>query len=659
VKQKHIKPERMEWAQKFEPTPATLVLYISVKEEAIPEGTEPIEFYVRNVHDVQGGDNYMVYIPSLEDPTIAPPGTHSITAMGTSKVDWPRPRDRFYRSEEYMKLKEEEMERVLNVLQDNYMPNLKENIISIDVGTASTIENYTLKYKGNIGGPKITTEQFFFNRLKARSEWKNLYCVGDSTAMGEGVISVTMSGVGAANMILKDRGLLTYRGREFPKHYVNMIEGKPWTPTPDPAEPITEESAMRIGRDCQHCEEPECQNACPANIETSLFARRIESGNFNGAARVLRDVNPLSEICGYICPAEQFCEKKCSRLDFDDRPVRIRELHGWVCGQVSKFEGWDRGVPAQKDRKVAVVGAGPAGLTCGHYLARLGYQVDIMDKAKGPGGMLTNAVPAFRLPDEIVEREIDGLSLPGMAFQYGKALGKDFTVADLEADYHAVFLAPGLWSGRKLDIPGLEPSMMTDGLSFLQSCRGNVKVKVGKNVVVIGGGSVASDAAVSAMRCGAKKVTLLCLEGPEEMPCLKSEIAEMEGHGIRIENGWGPKAAPSESKLTFVRCTSVFDGSGQFRPTFDDSETKELDFDQLILAVGQRLEPALAKYLKKEFGTEDRLEVEPETMRVVGRSGVFAGGDIVRGAGTVVEAVGDGRRAAVAIDEQVTDDPGI
>jgi NADPH-dependent glutamate synthase beta subunit-like oxidoreductase len=437
-----------------------------------------------------------------------------------------------------------------------------------------------------------------------------------------------------------------------------MIDGRPWTPTPDPGEPITEEAAMRIGRDCQHCEEPECLSACPAGIETSLFARRIESGNFVGAARVLREVNPLSEVCGYICPAEQFCEKKCSRLDFSDRPVRIRELHGWVCGHVSRFEGWERAVAAQNGRKVAVVGAGPAGLTCGHYLARLGYQVDIMDKAKGPGGMLTHAVPDFRLPDEIVEREIDGLSLPGMSFRFGKALGKDFTVADLEEDYHAVFLAPGLWSGRKLDIPGLEPSKMTDGLSFLQFCRRNGKGKVGKNVVVIGGGSVASDAAVSAKRSGAKEVTLVCLEGPEEMPCLKSEVAEMKNHGIKIENGWGPKAAPSKSRLTFVRCTSVFDASGQFCPSFDDSNTKELDLDQVILAVGQRAEPALAKYLKKEFGTDDGLEVDPHTMQVVGRRGVFAGGDIVRGAGTVAEAVGDGRRAAVAIDEQVGDDPG-
>jgi NADPH-dependent glutamate synthase beta subunit-like oxidoreductase len=169
---------------------------------------------------------------------------------------------------------------------------------------------------------------------------------------------------------------------------------------------------------------------------------------------------------------------------------------------------------------------------------------------------------------------------------------------------------------------------------------------------------VGSDAAVSAKRCGAKKVTLICLEGPEEMPCLKSEIVEMKNQGIKIENGWGPKEVTSKSKMSFVRCTSVFDDSGAFRPAFDDSENMELDFDQVIMAVGQRTEPALAKYLKEEFGTDDGLKVDTQTMQVIGRSGVFAGGDIVRGAGTVVEAVGDGRRAAMAIDEQVGGRPG-
>ena len=656
IKPRHIKPERMKWAQRFEPTPGILVLYLSVREEAVPKGTYPIEFYVRNLHDVHDG-NFMVYFPSLEDPSVAPPGTHSITVMGSSQIDWPRPTDPLYRSQEYRKRKEEETQKVLDCLEQNYLPKLKENIISLDAGTPSTIERFTLKYKGNIGGPKVSTKQFFFNRLRARSEWKNLYCVGDSTTMGEGVLSVTMSGVGAANRILKDKGLSVYRPRSFSKQYVSMVAGRPWIPSPDPAEPITEKSARRISRDCQHCEKPECREACPANIETSQFARRIESGNFVGAARVLREVNPLSEICGYVCPAEKLCEKKCSRLEFDSRPVRIRDLHRWVCGHVGGFEGWDRRMAPRNGRKVAVVGAGPVGLSCAHYLARLGYLVDIVDKAGKPGGMLTHGIPDFRLPSEVVEREFGGLCLPGMSFEYGKALGQDFSVAKLERKYQAVFLAPGLWSGRTLAIPGLEKLKTSDALSFLKFCREAGRGDVGEDVVVIGGGSVASDVALSAVRFGARRVRLVCLEKAEEMPCLKSEIAELRNAGIEIKNGWGPQEVPSESRMRFIRCLSAFDEKGNFRPVFDGSSTLDLEVDRVIFAVGQQAEPSLAKYLAEEFGMEGVLKVDPRTMQVIGRSRVFAGGDIVRGAGTVVEAVADGRRAAMAIDEQLRNKP--
>lgn len=656
VKPEHIQPRRLEWAQSFEPTPGILTLYLSVKKEAIPEGTHPVEFYVSNLHDVQDG-NLMVYFPSLEDPSLAPPGTHSVTIMGSTKLDWPRPHERLYKSEAYVRRKEEEAQKTLDWLEENYLPKLKQNIVSLDVGTPSTIERYTLKYKGNIGGPKVNTRQFFFKRLKARSEWKNLYCVGDSTAMGEGVVSVTMSGVGAANRVLEDKGLPVYKPRSFSREYVNMISGKPWVPSPDPNEPITETSARRIGRDCQHCEKPGCRDACPANLDASQFARRIESGNFAGAAKVLRELNPLSEVCGYICPAERLCEKCCNRLDFGGRPVRIRELHAWVCGHVSRFDGWDRTVPAPNGRKVAIVGAGPAGLTCGHYLARLGYQVDILEKGEKAGGMLTHAVPEFRLPGPVVQREIDGLSVPGMRYAYGKALGRDFSVGELEAAYDAVFLAVGLWSGRRLEIPGLEGAKAMDALRFLQSCRGRGIGKIGPNVVVIGGGSVASDAAVSAVRSGAKRVILVCLEGPEEMPCLRSERAEMKKLGIEIENGWGPKCAASPSRISFVRCTRVFDDHGAFRPTFEESTTMELDFDQVIMAVGQQAEPDLAAYLREEFGSEHGLKIDTKTMQVIGRSKVFAGGDIVRGAGTVVEAVADGRRAALAIDRRMAERP--
>lgn len=653
VKPRHIKPARLKWAHRFEPTPGILVLYLSVKEEGIPRGTYPIEFYVHNLHDVQDG-NFMVYFPSLEDPSIAPPGTHSVTILGSTRKEWPRPNEEAYRSEEYVRRKEEEAQRALDWLEKNYLPNLKENIISLDIGTPSTIERYTLKYKGNIGGPKVNLQQFFSHRLPSKSEWKNLYCVGDSTAMGEGVVSVTMSGVGTANRVLRARGLPIYRPRVFPREYVSMMShGKAWVPSPGPEEPITEASARRIARDCQHCETPKCRDACPAGIETTQFARRIESGNFAGAARVLREVNPLSEVCGYICPAVRFCESRCSRLDFHDRPVRIRELHGWVCGHVSTGEGWDRATASRNGRKIAVVGAGPAGLTCAYYLARLGYQVDITDKSDEPGGMLAQAVPEFRLPVGVVKREIECLFLPGMMFHSGKALGCDFSVGELEEKYDAVFLAPGLWSGRTLRIPGLEAEKALDGLRFLQFCRRRGKGAVGTNVIVIGGGSVASDVAISAMRGEATRVVLVCLEGPEEMACLESEMVEMKKLGIEIKNGWGPKSVLPGGRMSFVRCVRVFDDRGMFCPAFDESKTMELAFDQIIMAVGQQAQPDLAKYLKEEFGVEGVLKVDPRTMQVIGRSRVFAGGDIVRGAGTVVEAVADGRRAAVAIDRQL------
>ncbi len=648
VKPRHIKPERMVWAQGFVPTFGSLVLYLGVDAEAVPEGTPPILMFVEDMYNITGND-ITVYVSSLDDPTLCPPGTHSITVVQPSMVEWPRPSDPEYRSEKYQRLKQEEADKLLDQVEKHF-PDLRKHIRVMDVGTPSTIERFTLKNWGAVGGPKMMMGQHMMKRLHARSEWKNLYSCGDSTVMGIGIPATTVSGVGAANVVLRDLGLEEYAPRSFAREYIRYVKGNPWTPAPDPSELITEDSARRIAKECQHCENPSCQDACPARIETSYFARRIEAGNFEGAARVLREVNPLSEVCGVICPAERFCEKNCSRLDFDDKPVRIKDLHGWVCGHVSRSRGWDRWIPAQNGPKVAVVGAGPAGLTCAHYLARLGYRVDMMDKASRPGGMLNHAIPAFRLGDDVVEREIEGLTVPGMRFHGGKALGEDFSVEDLEGDYQAVFLAPGLWSGQQLEIAGANKAETTDALGFLKDCRTSQTARVGKKVLVIGGGSVASDAALSAKHFGAAEVTLICLEAPEEMPCLEIEIDEMKRRAIRIENGWGPKEFASGSKMSFRSCTAVFDDQGQFQPVFNESKTMEIDFDEVIVAVGQRTEPGLAGYLEKAFGRGDRLEVDPESMQVVDRESVFAGGDIVRGAGTVVEAVADGRRAAVGID---------
>jgi len=400
-------------------------------------------------------------------------------------------------------------------------------------------------------------------------------------------------------------------------------------------------------------------DACPAAMETSNFARRMEAGNFAGAARAAREWNPFSSVCGAICPAERFCEKHCHRLDFDERPVRIRDLHGWVCEHVQAPRGWERSAVPWNGRRVAVVGAGPAGLTCAHFLARLGYMVEVMEKTERPGGVPAHAVPSFRLPGPVLDRDIQGMTVPGMHLRYGKTLGQDILLSDLERDYHAVFLAPGLGAGKELKIPGLEKSATTDALQYLEDCRNHEETRTGNRVLVIGGGSVASDAALSAKHFGASEVTLVCLESREEMPCLKNEYEEMKRQGIRIENRWGPRAVVAPSRISFASCRSVFDEVGGFDPAFDESKTMELEFDRLITAVGQTTAPSLAKALRKEMGNGDTIQVHKSNLRVLGRERVFAGGDIVRGPATVVEAVADGRHAAMAMHETLRGTPAL
>jgi len=651
IRPRHIKPQRMKWAQSFVPTPSSFVLYLGVEAEGIPQDTRPIEMFVENRYDLAAHD-ITVYVSTIDDPTLAPPGMHSVTVIRPSRDQWPRASDPEYQSEEYQRRKEREANRLLNQVE-RYFPNIRKHIKVMEVATPSTIERFTLKNWGAVGGPKQMIGQEMMKRLHARSEWKNLYFCGDSTVMGIGIVATTASGVGAANMVLRDLKLKEYKPREFPRQYVNLIKGKPWTPVPDPAELITDGSALRLARECQYCQDPGCLKACPAGMDVLNFLRRIEAGNFAGAVRLMRMMNPLAEICGCICPAERLCQKECNRKEFSNQVVRIADLQAWVCGRVSEAEGWDPEVPEGNGGRVAVVGSGPAGLSCAYFLARLGYQVEVLEKTEKAGGMLTHVIPFRNMPSGAVARELAGVSRFGIDFKFGQELGNNFTVPDLLKNHQAVFLAPGLWAGRRLDIPGMVGSEVVDAWSFLRAFRQKGLVEVKNRVLVIGGGSVAAEAALTAKGLGARQVTMVCLESPGEMPALESEVAELKKQGVEIQNAWGPQAFLPGWRLSFVHCTSVFDEKGNFCPQFDESRSIMMDFDQVIMAVGQTVESSLGAYLGKEFSRADLIEVDPATMQVKGRPGVYAGGDIIRGAGTVVQSVADGRKAAMAIDEKI------
>ena len=404
-------------------------------------------------------------------------------------------------------------------------------------------------------------------------------------------------------------------------------------------------------------ERPLCVNACPAGIDIPGYLRCIAQGNMDEACRLIIEKAPFPGILGRVCTHP--CEAACKRGEVN-QPIAICAAKRYAADKAGDLTGWMSQTAPDSGHKVAVIGAGPAGLTAAFYLRKKGHQVTIFEARPKPGGMLRYGIPYYRLPAKILDKEIDQILSTGIEFRPNLKLGVDYEIEQLKDDgFEAVFIAVGAQLSRKIELEGSDLPEVNWGVEFLAAVAQGENVPVKDRVVIIGGGNVAVDVALTAIRLGAKNVTLACLESEGQMPANPWEIKQAREEGVEMLYSWGPARIIANngkvSGLELVRCTSVFDDQGNFCPYFDDAKTT-VAADQVILAIGQASETAFCKdfcFLEDQQSLpveKGLIAVDLETQETE-MKGVFAGGDAANGPATVIEAIAAGRRAAVSIDK--------
>ena len=426
-----------------------------------------------------------------------------------------------------------------------------------------------------------------------------------------------------------------------------------------------------------------CFSACPVNTEAGRYVNLIAQGRFEEAYTVARRPNPFASICGRICSAP--CEDVCRRRELDE-PISIRALKRFVTERFGVESLIDTRKMKElllqqiepKNKKVAIIGSGPAGMSAAHDLVLNGYDVTVFEAADVAGGMLILGIPEYRLPRELVRMELNSILNMGVELHLGKALGRDFSLKDLKMNgYEAVFIAIGAHKSRELNIEGVQFDGVLRGVDFLLNVNLGYKVDLGDRVIVIGGGNVAFDVARtaarqepveevasnitealdvarSAIRFGARDVHLVCLESRDEMPASDIEIEEALEENIQIHSSRGPQRIVGKNGvatgLETLVCSSVFDKTGKFNPQFEAGSNEIIEADSIIIAIGQSSE---LKFLSPKDGIEvtprNTIKVDLETLETT-RPGIFAGGDVAFGPRIAIEAVADGRKAAASIN---------
>lgn len=403
-----------------------------------------------------------------------------------------------------------------------------------------------------------------------------------------------------------------------------------------------------------------CRDACPAHTEAGRYVSLISEGRYEEAYRIARLPNPLASICGRICSAP--CQEACTRGNID-MPIAIRDLKRFVCERygvesmldLNKLKEMIGDRLKSTGKWVAIVGGGPAGLAAAHDLALFGHEVSIFEAQDVLGGMLVLGIPEFRLPREILRREIKSITNLDIDVHLGKQLGKDFTIQELfKNGYNAIFLAIGAHKSIRMEIPGEHLKGVYHGIDFLRCENLDTPEQIGNNIAIIGGGNTAIDAARTALRTGAENVTSIIYRRTRaEMPAAAEEIEDAEMEGVKINYLLAPVEIMGDKSVTGIKCVKMElgkpDASGRQRPVPVPGSEHILEFDGVIIAVSQKPDlSCLDDVFASKLADDWYLKVDPETLETQ-IPGIYAGGDAAFGPRDAISAIADGRRAAQSI----------
>ena len=491
----------------------------------------------------------------------------------------------------------------------------------------------------------LRTSQLFNTPNMSRSAYVARVTPVDCVACGRCVEYCPAGAVKLGQKLCTKNGPVEYPKQELP-------DAAKWGP-----EKWTEDYRNKNRINCYDTGTAPCKTACPAHIAVHGYLKKAAQGKYQEALALIKKENPFPAVCGRIC--NRRCEQACTRGTMD-QAVAIDEVKKFIAEQ--DLHARTRYIPPiipptsgrLFDEKIAIIGAGPAGLSCAFYLAEKGYHPVVFEKNQKPGGMLRYGIPSFKLEKDVIDAEIDVMRQMGVEIRCGVEVGKDVTFEELRKEgYQAFYIAVGCQGGRLPGVPGEDAEGTMTAVELLHKVSEDESYPVSGNVVVIGGGNVAIDVARTSIRCGADSVQMYCLESREIMPASSEEIEEAEEEDIQVHCGWGPKEVLTEdgkvAGIILKKCLSVFDENGRFAPVYDENDVRTVPCNHVYFSVGQSiLWGNLLEGSKGELGRGNGAVADPLTYQTA-EPDIFVGGDVYTGPKFAIDAIAAGKEGAVSI----------